>query len=141
MGILQNISKFGNFCYLCWMPLQRQRFFKTSFHEEVRIFMRTLDPKAAGKILWNIDLAEQTNDPRLFKKLNEDIWEFRTKYQNLQYRLLAFWDKTEQEETLVFATHGIVKKTDKMPSKEIEKATAIRKQYFSQKKNNRGSKK
>lgn len=57
--------------------------------------MHSIDPKAADKILWNIDLAEQTNDPRLFKKLNDDIWEFRAKYQNLQYRLLAFWDKTQ----------------------------------------------
>ena len=65
------------------MPLQRQRFFRTEFYEEVRAFMRSIDLKAADKILWNIDLAEQTNDPRLFKKLADDIWEFRTKYQNL----------------------------------------------------------
>lgn len=123
------------------MSFQRQRFFKTEFYEEVRTFMRSIDQKAADKILWNIDLAEQTNDPRLFKKLTEHIWEFRTKYQNLQYRLLAFWDKTQSEDTLVLATHGIIKKTDKMPSKEIEKAKEIRKQYFLQKKNNHGNKK
>ncbi len=62
------------------MPLQRQRLFRTEFYEEVRIFMRSIDQKAANKILWNIDNAEQTNDPRLFKKLSGDIWEFRTKY-------------------------------------------------------------
>lgn len=97
------------------------------------MFMRSIDPKAANKILWNIDLAEQTNDPRLFKKLSDNIWEFRTKYQNLQYRLLAFWDKTQSEDTLVLATHAIIKKTGKMPSKEIEKAKEVRKQYFLQK--------
>ncbi len=123
------------------MPLQQQRFFRTEFYEEVRLFLRTIDQKAVDKIFWNIDLAEQTNDPRLFKKLTDDIWEFRTKYQNLQYRLLAFWDKTKFEDTLVLATHGIVKKTDKMPSKEIEKAKEIRKQYFSKKKDNYGNKK
>ena len=123
------------------MPLQGQRFFRTVFYEEVRTFMHSIDQRAAGKILWNIDLAEQTNDPRLFKKLTHDIWEFRTKYQNLQYRLLAFWDKTQPETTLVLATHGIIKKTYKMPSKEIEKAKEIRKQYFSQKNENHGNKK
>jgi len=123
------------------MSVRKQRFFRTEFYEEVRIFMRSIDAKAASKILWNIDLAEQTNDPRLFKKLTEDIWEFRTKYQNLQYRLLAFWDKTQSEDTLVLATHGIIKKTDKMPTKEIERAKEIRKQYFSQKRNNDGNKK
>jgi len=37
------------------------------------------------------------------------------------YRLFAFWDKTEKDQTLVLATHGIIKKTDKTPEKEIEK--------------------
>ena len=123
------------------MGLQRQRFFRTEFYEEVRTFMLSIESKAADKILWNIDHAEQTNDPRLFKKLSDDIWEFRTKYQNLQYRLLAFWDKTDSEDTLVLATHGIIKKTDKMPSKEIAKAKEIRNQYFSHKKSNHGNKK
>ncbi|SJZ50824.1 Phage derived protein Gp49-like [Sediminibacterium ginsengisoli] len=102
--------------------------------------MHSIDAKASCKILWNIDLAEQTNDPRLFKKLTDEIWEFRTKYGNLQYRLLAFWDKTETEDTLVFAVHGIIKKVNKMPVKDIEKASAIRKQYFLQKKRADGNK-
>ena len=37
------------------------------------------------------------------------------------------------EETLVIATHGIIKKTQKTPSKEIAKAEAIRKEYFKNK--------
>jgi phage-related protein len=64
------------------------------------------------------------------------IWEFRTKYRKTYYRLLAFWDKTDKTETFVVASHGIIKKTDKMPKAEIEKAKAIMKQYFEQKKNN-----
>ena len=47
------------------------------------------------------------------------------------YRLFAFWDK--EKETLVIATHGIIKKTQKTPSKEIAKAEAIRKEYFKNK--------
>jgi len=46
---------------------------------------------------------------------------------------LAFWDRTDKTETLVVATHGIIKKTDKMPKAEIEKAKTIMKQYFDQK--------
>lgn len=49
----------------------------------------------------------------------------------MSYRLLAFWDT--EEETLVVATHGFVKKTDKTPLKEIRKAEAIRKEYFAEK--------
>lgn len=68
------------------------RFFETKFLEEADEFISNLDPKAIKKILYNIDLAEQTNDPRLFKKLQNDIWEFRTKFARLYIRLLAFWD-------------------------------------------------
>ncbi|MCF6356312.1 MAG: type II toxin-antitoxin system RelE/ParE family toxin [Draconibacterium sp.] len=48
--------------------------------------------------------------------------------------MLSFWDKTDKTETLVVATHGIIKKTDKIPKSEIEKAKAIMKKYFEQKK-------
>ncbi|HRW97716.1 MAG TPA: type II toxin-antitoxin system RelE/ParE family toxin, partial [Bacteroidales bacterium] len=37
------------------------------------------------------------------KKLHNDIWEFRAKFAGLQIRLLAFWDKTENKQTLVVA--------------------------------------
>lgn len=75
------------------------RHFETLFLEEANEFIAELDSKAARKIFYNIDLAEQTNDPKLFKKLKNDIWELRTKYGGLQIRLLAFWDKTDNKET------------------------------------------
>ena len=106
------------------------RYFKTIFLEQVKSFFKRIDKKAVRKILYNVDLAEQINDPRLFKKLNDNIWEFRTKYGNLQYRLLAFWDKSDKQNTLVVATHGIIKKTDKLPLKELEAAEHIRRLYF-----------
>ena len=109
------------------------RYFETKFLDEADVFIAKLDQKTARKIIYNIDLAEQTNDPRLFKKLQNDIWEFRTKYAGLQIRLLAFWDKTDNKETLVIATHGFVKKVDKVPSNEIERAERIRDKYFNNK--------
>lgn len=92
-----------------------------------------LDEKVKDKILYNIDKSRFVNDPKLFKKLDNDIWEFRTKYRRLHYRLLSFWDKTDSVETLVVATHGIIKKTDKVPKSEIEKARAIMRFYFNEK--------
>ena len=71
------------------------RFFETKFLEEADEFISQLDHKIIKKIFYNIDLAEQTNDPKLFKKLQNDIWEFRTKFAGLQIRLLAFWDKAD----------------------------------------------
>ena len=109
------------------------KYFETRFLEEADKFISKLDAKSIAKILYNIDIAEQTNDPKLFKKLQNDIWEFRTKYLGIQIRLLAFWDKSNGKETLVFATHGFVKKVDKIPNTEIERAKAIRKKYFENK--------
>ena len=37
------------------------------------------------------------------------------------------------QKELVIATHGIIKKTQKTPNKEIAKAEAIRKEYFKNK--------
>ena len=59
--------------------------------------------------------------------------QFRMLYSGIQYRLLAFWDKDSKTETLVFATHGIIKKTSKVDKKEIAKAENIRKTYFKNK--------
>lgn len=109
------------------------QYFQTRFLEEADKFIATLSAKEARKVFYNVDLAEQTNDPRLFKKLQKDIWEFRTKFGGLQIRLLAFWDKTDKEETFVLATHGFIKKVDKVPANEIERAVKIRMKYFENK--------
>ncbi|MCU0350333.1 MAG: type II toxin-antitoxin system RelE/ParE family toxin [Flavobacterium sp.] len=106
------------------------RYFETKFLEEADEFISGLDLKIIKKIFYNIDLAEQTNDPKLFKKLQNDIWEFRTKYAGFQIRLLAFWDKSDNKETLVLATHGFIKKVDKVPANEIDRAVRLRDKYF-----------
>ena len=106
------------------------RYFETRFLEEANQFLAKLDAKSINKILYNIDLAELTNDPKLFKKLTTDIWELRTVFAGLQYRLFAFWDKSDNKETLVIATHGFIKKSDKVPASEIRRAIDLRKKYF-----------
>ena len=90
-------------------------------------------PKRYPTIYYNIKrVAGGERNKELFKKLeNSEIWEFRTLYNKTAYRLFAFLDK--DKETLVIATHGIIKKTQKTPSKEIAKAEAIRKEYFKNK--------
>jgi len=107
--------------------------FEVIFLGEAIEFLEELDEKAREKILYNIDKARYVNDPKLFKKLTKLIWEFRTLYQKKQYRILAFWDKEDDMETLVVTTHGLVKKTSKVPKNEIEKAEEIRKIYFDDK--------
>lgn len=98
--------------------------------EAARDFLKTLPMPARKKIYYNIKKVQGgVKDNELFKKLdNSEIWEFRTLYQGTAYRLFAFWDK--DSETLVIATHGIIKKTQKTPSKEIARAEEIRRKYF-----------
>jgi phage-related protein len=104
--------------------------FEIIFLDEAFEFLSSLDKKHYEKILFNIRKAQTTRDPELFKKLVDEIWEFRTLYQRVQYRLLAFWDKSDQEETLVISTHGFIKKRSNVPDKEIQKARQLRIKYF-----------
>lgn len=101
---------------------------------EAESFVRLQPLKVQQKITYNIRKLESgVMDKELFKKLeNSEIWELRTLFNGICYRLFSFWDT--EINTLVVATHGIVKKTQKVPKKEIEKAEAIRKEYFNDKK-------
>ncbi|MBP3536708.1 MAG: type II toxin-antitoxin system RelE/ParE family toxin [Muribaculaceae bacterium] len=98
--------------------------------DEAVAFVRSLPEKAQKKVTYNIRRVEGGEmDKELFKKLNDDIWELRTSYNGMCYRLLAFWDK--ERRALIIATHGFVKKTWKVPQNEIARAEAFMKQYYS----------
>ena len=102
--------------------------------DEASEFLNNLAEAPREKIYYNIGkVLGGFIDKDLFKKLDgsSDIWEFRTLYNGVQYRLLAFWD--EEERRLVVATHGFVKKTWKVPAKEIARAEALRKKYYDSK--------
>lgn len=104
--------------------------FEIELLEGAREFLLGINEKARYKLLFNIDKGKKFNDPKIFKKLDNDIWEFRTEYKKLQHRLLAFWDKRNNKNTLVICTHGFIKKTDKVPKGEIDKAKQLMKLYF-----------
>lgn len=107
--------------------------FDIIFLDEAFEFLNSLDKKHYEKILFNIRKAQTDRNPELFKKLKDDIWELRTLYQGLHYRLLSFWDKTDTENTLVISTHGFIKKQSNVPDREIQKAKQLRIKYFEDK--------
>lgn len=108
--------------------------FKIVYYVDAMEFLQRIDYKTREKIVYNIDKARYTLDPKLFKKLTgSDIWEFRTLYNGKQYRLLAFWDNSEKNNVLVIATHGFIKKSDKTPPQEINRAKEIMKEYLKNK--------
>lgn len=103
--------------------------FDVLFLEEAKEFLRKQDEKVRSKIIYNIDKSRYINDPKLFKKITNSVWEFRTKHHGIQYRLFAFWDNSNQK-TSVISTHGMIKKSNKVPKAEIEKTEQIRKLYI-----------
>lgn len=89
--------------------------------EEVWDLLDTIDEKSKEKIFYNIDKAKYVNNPELFKKLDDVIWEFRSKYKKTYYRLLSFWDKADNQDVLVVATHGIIKKQIKFQEPRLKR--------------------
>ena len=137
----QNVSVYGNF-FVPLHPISKNNRIMTEqkpkfdvlYSEEADAFLEAQTEKVRTKILYNILKASYSTDSKLFKKLeNTDIWEFRTLFDNIQYRLLAFWDKRNGQQTLVIATHGFIKKSQKTPKQEIRHAESIKDIYFNQK--------
>mgnify|MGYP002522474262 CR=1 FL=1 len=118
-----------------------ERNYKLMLLEEAEQFLASLPEDVRNKIAYNIRrvLAGEVNK-ELFAKLDDSdgIWEFRTLFKKTKYRLFSFWDK--DTDTIIVATHGIVKKTQKTPPKEIAKAEEIKRKYFELKEQKRWKK-
>jgi phage-related protein len=57
--------------------------------------------------------------------LRDDIYELRVKYQRIRYRMLYFFHGRAR----AVITHGIVKQTDDIPPREIDRAVEMKKKY------------
>ena len=63
-----------------------------------------------------------------FKKLvnTDDIWEVRVSLGSDAYRIFCFFAGN----SIVVLTHGLVKKTQKTPHREIERAETYKREYL-----------
>ena len=68
------------------------KYFDVILSSEAKRYLDSLEIKVNEKIISNIEKAEYTLNPKLFKKTSRNIWEFKTRYARFQYRLMAFWD-------------------------------------------------
>jgi len=102
----------------------------------VRIFLDSLPGKAAQKVTWVLGLLEDLDDvpSSYFKKLvgTDEIWECRIQLGSNSFRILCFFIKNAS----VVLTNGFVKKSQKIPKREINKAEAYRKDFLKRSKNN-----
>lgn len=89
--------------YLCTITQEEMGInkLKVVLTEESQAFLDAQPFKAQQKIYYNIFKVEEgVMKVDIFKKLeNTEIWEFRTLYNGICYRLFSFWDT--EEETLV----------------------------------------
>jgi phage-related protein len=105
------------------------RRFEVKHLDAAKTFLKLLNHRCADHINSVIDKAPEQRDSKIMKKLTKDLWEFRIRHEGLQYRLLAFWAK-DDERRLMLTTHAFVKKTNKVPLKELQRAYDIRSQYL-----------
>ena len=94
-------------------------------------FFDSLSIKERALILKNIEkLIEYKNNnyslsPKFTKYLKDGIFELKVELQNKTSRSLYFYEKNQ----MIIFTNGFIKKTQKTPPKEIEKAKAIKEAY------------
>jgi phage-related protein len=95
----------------------------------VQEFLDSLPGKVAQKIVWVLTLLEDMDivPASYFKKLagTEEIWECRIQFGSNAYRIFCFFLNNS-----VVLTHGFVKKSQKTPAREIERAEAYRRDFF-----------
>lgn len=95
-------------------------------------FVDKIEKSARKKLFYAIRKTKMRIHGDWFEKIknSKDIFEFRVKDSNKFFRLFAFWDSTGETETLIVCTHGLIKKTNKTPKQDIEKAEFIKERYF-----------
>ena len=85
--------------------------------------------KVAQKIAWVLRLLEDMDivPVSYFKKLagTEDIWECRIQFGSNAYRIFCFFIDNS-----VVLTHGFIKKSQRTPTHEIERAAAYRRDFL-----------
>jgi len=92
-------------------------------------FIDSLPGKVAQKIVWVLKLLEDLEivPSSYFKKLvgTEEIWECRIQFGSNTYRIFCFFIDSS-----VILTHGFIKKSQRTPTYEIERAEAYRRDFF-----------
>ena len=105
------------------------------FLKQAEEFTNSLEINPKRKLFQAMRKTRERLFEQWFTKLksSDGIFEFRVDDSGKYYRLFAFWDTEEDEMTLVVVTHGLIKKTNKTPLSEIQKAEQIKREYFEEK--------
>ena len=109
--------------------IRRITFHKHHFVE----FYQNLDSKVQEKIEYVFYIIRNSEiiPSKFFKSLKgtDGLFEIRIQFSNNIFRIFCFFD----EGHLVVLLHGIQKKSQKIPKKEIIKAKSLRQEYYGEK--------
>lgn len=100
------------------------------FKEYFKDFKKTLPKNVLVKIyqVFMYIMIEEIIPVKFFRKIegHDNLYEIRIEFESNIYRIFCCMD----EGNLVILFNGFQKKSQKTPSKEIEKAERIKKEYF-----------
>jgi putative component of toxin-antitoxin plasmid stabilization module len=96
------------------------------FLRQAEEFANAMEEKARRKLFQAIRKTKDRLIGQWFTKLkaSDGIFEFRVDESGKFYRVFAFWDTENNEETLVINTHGLIKKT-KLLNQKFEKLNRL----------------
>ena len=92
-----------------------------------------LSDKVVQRVIAVIELVETMPivPAKHFRKLvGTELFEFRIRWQSNSYRLLCFFGRNNT----VVITHGFMKKTQRTPQREIDRADRYRRDYLARRK-------
>lgn len=94
-------------------------------------FAKTLNEKELLKLNYIISLLEtQDRMPvKFIRFIRDGLYEIRLEYSGNIYRVFFIFDEGQ----IIVLFNGFQKKTDKTPTKEIEKALKIKEEYYASK--------
>lgn len=114
--------------------VKEMRYRKITFYKNYfQNFFDTQTPKVKDKIIWTFDLIEELHRiPETCLKHIENthgLYEIRIQHGSDIFRIFCFFDLGN----LVVLANGFRKKSQKMPSKEIQNALNIKREYENEK--------
>ena len=115
--------------YLCTMNSERRILV---YKDYFLTFYRALEAGAQKKIDYVLDVLKMQDrvSEKFVKYIKEGIYEIRASYNGNIYRAFFIFD----EGNIVMLFNGFQKKSQKTPSKEIDKALELKKEYYAGKK-------
>lgn len=95
-------------------------------------FYHTLEAGAQKKIDYVLDVLKMQDrvSEKFVKYIKDGLYEIRASYNGNIYRAFFIFD----EGNIVMLFNGFQKKTQKTPSKEIDRALELKKEYYAGKK-------